>query len=306
MKKYNAITLGEALIDYIPLNHEVCGEYKAAVGGAPLNVAVGLSRLTNNIGMIARVGADPLGKEIIATLEKKGIDCSFVQIDQKRHTPVTIVLPNASDMVRYIIYRDNTADNGLDMNEIPVSLFSDTYIFHVGTLLSATKETERTVLEALQLAKEGGAKISLDVNLRVGCWNSSDEMIRATRVLIEQADIIKATKTELEVLGLNLEQYVPHGKVFLVTDGSKEAYAYWKHHVISQAVPQVTVVDVTGAGDAFMSAFLFKYIEYMKAGEELDEVRLSKCLAVGVKAGSHAVQTYGAHESYPAKEELLK
>lgn len=306
MKKYNAITLGEALIDYIPLNEEVCGEYKAAVGGAPLNVAVGLSRLTSNIGMITRVGADPLGREIIATLEKEGIDCSFVQVDQKRHTPVTIVLPNASDMVRYIIYRNNTADNGLDMNEIPISLFSNTYVFHVGTLLSATQGTERTVLKALQLAKEGGATISLDVNLRVGCWISRDEMIRATLVLMEQADVIKATKTELEILGINYERYVQHGKVLLVTDGSKEAYAYWKHHVISQKVPRVKAVDVTGAGDAFMSAFLYRYIEYMKAGEELNEERLSKCLVVGVKAGSHAVQTYGAHESYPAREELLK
>jgi fructokinase len=68
MKKYSVITLGESLIDFIPLTDLVSGKYKAAVGGAPLNVAIGLSRLLDHVAMITRVGNDPIGLEIIKTL----------------------------------------------------------------------------------------------------------------------------------------------------------------------------------------------------------------------------------------------
>lgn len=304
-KKYTAISMGEALVDFIPLDSEVCGKYKAVVGGAPLNVAVGLARLTEGVGLIARVGEDPLGGEILATLEGEGVDCSFVQRDKKRHTPITVVLPNAADTMRYIIYRENTADNAIDLEKVPPSLFSSTYVFHVGTLLSATEKMEQTVLKALQLAKQGGSKISLDVNLRLGCWASKEDMVRATLVLMEHADIIKATKAELDMLNINLEDYIKRDKVLLVTDGSRTAYAYWRHHVVAEPVPSMPAVDVTGAGDAFMSAFLYSYTELLKAGLELDEARLSRCLTFGVRAGSFAVQKYGAHTSFPTKRELL-
>lgn len=308
MKKYSVITLGESLIDFIPLTDLVSGKYKAAVGGAPLNVAIGLSRLLDHVAMITRVGNDPIGLEIIKTLRAAGVEDSLVQVDPGRHTPVSVILPKAADMERYIIYRENTADSNIDIHEIPRQIFSDTWLFHIGTLLSTTKQSEETTLNILQLAKKGGAKVSLDVNIRPGCWKDKNQMIHAARTLVDMADLVKCTKDELEILGINPGDYVhPDNpdKLFVITDGPNEACACWKGQTISRAVPKVHAVDVTGAGDAFLSAFLYQYVTYRMAGQELDTEKIGRCMALGVKAGSHAVQTYGTHESYPTRAELL-
>ena len=47
MKKYDVVALGEALIDYIPQDGKVCGQYRASVGGAPLNVSIGIANMVN-------------------------------------------------------------------------------------------------------------------------------------------------------------------------------------------------------------------------------------------------------------------
>ena len=267
MRSYNIITLGEALIDYIPISDSICGNYKSVVGGAPLNVAIGLSRLTDKVAMISRVGQDPLGKEIVRTLSLAGIDCSMIQYDTKRNTPVTIVLPNSSDMMRYVIYRENSADSALDIDEIPQNVLSDTYVMHVGALLCSSEKSKRTTELVIKKAKEGNAKISLDVNLRPGCWSSEKQMVDATLRLVEEADIIKMTRDEACLLGVNIDSCIKQDKIFVLTDGSKDACAYWNGHVIVESVPKVPVVDVTGAGDAFMSAFLCHYVNIQKSGK---------------------------------------
>lgn len=118
MKKYDVVALGEALIDYIPQDGKVCGQYRASVGGAPLNVSIGIAKLSGNTALIARVGDDPLGYTIIRTLQEKKVNTSLIQIDRSRNTPVTIVFPDSSDMQRYIIYRKDGSDSALVLDEI--------------------------------------------------------------------------------------------------------------------------------------------------------------------------------------------
>lgn len=304
MRNYNVITLGEALIDYIPTSNKICGNYQSVVGGAPLNVAIGLSRLTDKIAMISRVGQDPLGKEIVRTLNIAGIDCSMIQCDPQCNTPVTIVLPNSCDMMRYIIYRENSADCALSIDEIPENVFSDTHVLHIGTLLCTAEKSRRTTEFALQKAKIGNTKISLDVNMRPGCWRSKKQMVDATLWLAEAADIIKMTRGEACSLGVDINNYVKQRKIVLLTDGAEDVYAYWNGYVIVQSVPKVPIVDVTGAGDAFMAAFLYGYVEVLKSGVSITKQDIKACLMLAVRAGSLAVQRHGAYESYPAKEEL--
>jgi fructokinase len=61
----HAVVLGEALIDL--LDAELAGErvYRQVIGGAPLNVAVGIARLGGAVEFAGALGDDPLADRII-------------------------------------------------------------------------------------------------------------------------------------------------------------------------------------------------------------------------------------------------
>ena len=292
MKKYDVVALGEALFDYIPQDGKVCGQYRASVGGAPLNVSIGIAKLSGNTALIARVGDDPLGYTIIRTLQEKKVNTSLIQIDRSRNTPVTIVFPDSSDMQRYIIYRKDGSDSALVLDEISGEVFDQTYVLHTGALLSTTKKSAETVCTIIRKAKEHNVIISLDVNVRIGCWDNRQDLITRTKELMDLADIIKLTSEEVDLLQTDVARYPD--KVLLVTNGDQDVHMYWNHQHIVKGVERVKVVDSTGAGDAFFSAFLYNYVSYLKNGTVICQNEIEKCLEAAILAGKKTVQMVGA------------
>src|SRR6266511_1272830 len=65
-----AVVLGEALIDLLESDHDGELIYRQAIGGAPLNVAVGATRLGGNVQFVGSLGNDTLGDRIAAFLRK--------------------------------------------------------------------------------------------------------------------------------------------------------------------------------------------------------------------------------------------
>ena len=72
------ITCGELLIDFVPTVSGVslleAPAFKKAPGGAPANVAVGVSRLGISSGFLGKVGDDPFGHFLAKTLEDSRVD----------------------------------------------------------------------------------------------------------------------------------------------------------------------------------------------------------------------------------------
>lgn len=63
----------------------------------------------------------------------------------------------------------------LTEDEIPEELIRDTRIFHFGTLSMTLEGVRAATKKAIDIAKEAGAIISFDPNLREPLWNSLDE-----------------------------------------------------------------------------------------------------------------------------------
>jgi sugar/nucleoside kinase (ribokinase family) len=60
--------------------------FTSSVAGAETNVAVGLARLGHAVRWLSRVGADPSGAHVLATLRADGVDVSCVEVDPDRYT----------------------------------------------------------------------------------------------------------------------------------------------------------------------------------------------------------------------------
>ncbi|MEV6967543.1 PfkB family carbohydrate kinase [Hamadaea sp. NPDC051192] len=71
----SAVVLGEALIDLL---EQPDGSFRPAVGGAPLNVAVGLARLGTPTRLVTGVGTDPFAATILGLLSASGVSLASV------------------------------------------------------------------------------------------------------------------------------------------------------------------------------------------------------------------------------------
>lgn len=302
MKEYSVISLGEALVDFVPVDGTLPGKFNALPGGAPTNVACGLGRLGLSVALIARIGSDPLGRCLLQTLEQYAVDDAYVQIDPQRFTTVTIVMPKSEDMLRYAIYRSGSADGALSFQEIPAELFSHARVLHYGSLCMASESSRQTTLLAIQAAKDHGMMTSVDVNLRPNSWKSAAQMAQEARRLVELSDIVKLTLDEARLLALDMAALTKAGKIVIVTDGANGASIHADGISVSRPAMDVDVLDVTGGGDAFMSAFLYYYTTHcgtMPLRELLGEA-LSFCVA----SSSVAIQRYGGISSLPTLEEI--
>lgn len=302
MKEYSVISLGEALVDFVPVDGTLPGKFNALPGGAPTNVACGLGRLGLSVALIARIGSDPLGRCLLQTLEQYAVDDAYVQIDPQRFTTVTIVMPKSEDMLRYAIYRSGSADGALSFQEIPAELFSHARVLHYGSLCMASESSRQTTLLAIRAAKDHGMMTSVDVNLRPNSWKSAAQMAQEARRLVELSDIVKLTLDEARLLALDMAALTKAGKIVIVTDGANGASIHADGISVSRPAMDVDVLDVTGGGDAFMSAFLYYYTTHcgtMPLRELLGEA-LSFCVA----SSSVAIQRYGGISSLPTLEEI--
>lgn len=302
MKEYSVISLGEALVDFVPVDGTLPGRFSALPGGAPTNVACGLGRLGLSVALIARVGGDPLGRCLLQTLEQYAVDDAYVQIDPQRFTTVTIVMPKSEDMLRYAIYRSGSADGALSFQDIPAELFSHARVLHYGSLCMASESSRQTTLLAIQAAKDHGMMTSVDVNLRPNSWKNNMQMVQEARYLVELSDIVKLTLDEAQFLELDITALTKAGKIVIVTDGANGASIHADGVTVSRPAMDVDVLDVTGGGDAFMSAFLYYYTTHCST-TPLREL-LSGALDFCVASSSVAIQRYGGISSLPTLGEI--
>lgn len=302
MKEYSVISLGEALVDFVPVDGTLPGRFNALPGGAPTNVACGLGRLGLSVALIARIGSDPLGRCLLQTLEQYAVDDAYVQIDPQRFTTVTIVMPKSEDMLRYAIYRSGSADGALSFQEIPAELFSHARVLHYGSLCMASESSRQTTLLAIQAAKDHGMMTSVDVNLRPNSWKSGAQMAQEARRLVELSDIVKLTLDEARLLALDMAALTKAGKIVIVTDGANGASIHADGISVSRPAMDVDVLDVTGGGDAFMSAFLYYYTTH--CGTMPLQELLGEALSFCVASSSVAIQRYGGISSLPTLEEI--
>src|SRR5262249_17909388 len=119
------------------------------------------------------------------------------------------------------------------------------------------------VLKIVALAREAGATISCDPNLRLNLWPQPQELKALLEVLLPQCQVVKLSAEETPfVLGTpdvesSLRALKAMGvKLPVVTAGADGATFLWADAVHHVPAPRVEVVDTTGAGDGFAAGLL--------------------------------------------------
>ncbi|MFV8829502.1 aminoimidazole riboside kinase [Alkalihalobacterium sp. APHAB7] len=308
--KQGVISLGEALIDFIPLDNEN-SSYQKSAGGAPANVAVGLARLSAKSTFLGKVGDDLLGHFLKNTLDGYGVQTNHMYLDQRTRTGVVFVTLGADGERTFDFYINPSADQMLTTEEITPELFEENKILHFGSISLINDPARSATKKAVAFAKEKGMLISYDPNLRLNLWPSEIAARTSIISMLNQADVLKISEEELEFItgkkdlseGLEALAHYEIPLIF-ITLGADGCIVYLNGERQSVPAMKVNAVDTTGAGDAFVSGILFCLNRSEKEVRSLtleEVVEMAKFASV---SGGLAASTKGAMTALPTLEKV--
>lgn len=302
--------MGESLIDMIPTGADNAA-YLAKAGGAPANVCACISRLGGEGFYLGKLSTDGFSDLIFEKMTRGGVRTDMVLRDGRYKTAIALVTLKNGDR-EFSFYRHDTADLMLDEKEITDDMLKGTSILHFCSVGLVESPSKYAHIKAIKSARNGGALISFDVNLRLGLYESPEKCKETVLSFLPYADIIKVTDEELRFLTDENREKEGVGKLFdmtsakivFVTKGADGAAVYdRKLSSIFEAAADVAVVDTTGAGDCFIGSMLYNIAEhgfYANAQDYKDYLHFAT-VACGLVIGKK-----GAMEAMPSLDEVKK
>lgn len=235
---YDVVALGELLIDFTESGKSEQGNLLLEVnpGGAPCNVLAMLNQLGKKVAFVGKVGQDMFGNLLKNTLDEVGISSEYLLMDQNIRTTLAFVHTLADGDREFSFYRNPGADMMLRESEINLELLKQTKIFHFGTLSMTHDEVRKATKKAIACAKEAGALISFDPNLREPLWSSLDLAKEQMEYGFQQCDILKISDNEIQFVtgeedydqGIRRLQERYHIPLILLTLGKDGSRAYYR------------------------------------------------------------------------------
>ena len=313
MKKYDVVALGELLIDFTENGESGQGNplLEANPGGAPCNVLAMLNRLGKKTAFIGKVGKDMFGTMLRERVSGLGIDVSGLLTDEKVHTTLAFVHTYPDGDRDFSFYRNPGADMMLTADEVPLEMIRDTKVFHFGTLSMTDPGVEEATKKALSAAKESGALISFDPNLRPPLWRSMELAKEKIAFGLSQCDVLKISDNEIEFMSGTADidegvarirkQYdIPLIFATMGKDGSK---AFYKELVVEgRPFVNAHTIETTGAGDTFGACAISGVLD--SGLENLDAAKLEEILVFANAAASLITTRKGALSVMPGPDEV--
>lgn len=312
-KSYDVVALGELLIDFTENGTSSQGNpvLEANPGGAPCNVLAMLNRLGHQTGFIGKVGQDMFGRQLESALEEVGIDTEGLVKDEKIHTTLAFVHTLDGGDRDFSFYRNPGADMMLTESELNDGMIENCRIFHFGSLSMTDEICRKATKKAIHLAKESGALISFDPNLREPLWESLEAAREQIAYGLSQCDILKISDNEIQ--WFTGEQDYDKGvdyllanypiRLVLVSLGKEGSRAYMDG-IRVQAAPflQENTIETTGAGDTFCACVLHYVLE--QGFRSYSEEEMKAMLTFANAAASLITTRKGALRVMPERQEI--
>ena len=252
-------TLGDLLLDVVVRTSEPLApgadtpaETRLATGGQAANVASWVAELGGEARCVAKVGGDAPGTLARSLLEARGVE--FAGPRAAGSTGVVVALVGADGE------RTMATDRGVAVelrpDELEAAWFDGCEWLHVSGYALLAEPIAEAALAAVRLARERGARVSVDLS----SWSS----IRAYgadrfRASLDAAapDLVFANEPEWEIVG----GAYALAQTSVVKRGSRGVVVRSAGGAEEHAPPAAEVVDTTGAGDALAAGFLVGGIE---------------------------------------------
>tara|TARA_B100000963_G_C22621425_1_gene670148 strand:+ start:492 stop:1454 length:963 start_codon:yes stop_codon:yes gene_type:complete len=238
-------------------------DFSTHLGGSAANTCVALSKLDVSSDLITCISDDAIGEYIFKKLNDFNIGSDLCRkVDKKFQTQVAVVetiLKNNQS----ILYRNNSCDLQLDIDDIDKINFQDySAVFISGTALSSNPSRE-AVFYASQKASTFNIPLIIDMDYRPYNWESDEIKSNIYKKIMKQMDIIIGNDLEFNIAnnsndGLQLAKDFINEKpsIIIYKMGEKGSQVFTKERVLNFGIFKVEAIKPTGAGDAFNGGFI--------------------------------------------------
>jgi len=277
-------------------------DFDSLPGGSAANTIYGLAKLGVKTGFVGAVGNDEAGKELLSDFEAAAVDTGQIRV-KRTATGSTICL--SDKLGRRAIYVFPGANNLLNSKDIDVAYFNNARVVHLTSFAD-----DRQLKLQVDLVKR--LKSSVKVSLAPGMLYAV-KGLKALMPLLKRTHIAFMNREEIEgltgkdfragtrelmklgcrIVVVTLGKGLAESRVGMVTaricDGKKE------YEVGSEKVSPKSVLETTGAGDAFAAGFLFGFLK----GNSVEE-----CGLLGDIMAGFVIREVGARAGFPTLARL--
>jgi 2-dehydro-3-deoxygluconokinase len=280
----DVVTFGEAMVRLSPPHFQRLEQTQSldlSVGGAELNVAVGVTRFGMKSAWVSKLPKNPLGYLIRNRAQEFGVDCSQVVWSGQGRAGLYFLELGASPRASSVLYdRVGSAISMIKPGEVDwTKVFTGSKHFHMSGITPALSASASGVTaEALKAAKKAGCTVSYDLNYRKKLWTPA-EAKRVQEPMMADVDVLITTEEDTNVVfGIKEKDYeaaaeklVHTFKFKIVAITLREDVSVWKNRwtaiayhdgkVFKDRKYEVEIVDRVGAGDSFTAGFLYGWLK---------------------------------------------
>ncbi len=301
------LVIGRAGMDLMPdppgTAIETAARFVPALGGSAANIAVSLARLGCGAALLSCVSDDAVGRFCLAELDRYGVDRHHVRLAGGEARTSLALSESRVEGHRTVIYRNGAADFAMtvdDVEAVDYGAFSAVVV--TGTALAADPSRNAT-LRALALAREAGLPAILDIDYRPYSWPSQAEAARVCAGAAALCGIVVGNDVEFGVLAGDPARGPDHARALAASGagivvykmGEAGALSFAEGREMRTGIFPTTPLKPTGAGDAFLGAFLAA----LARGAGIEDA-----LARGSAAAAIVVGRVGCAPAMPNSDDL--
>ena len=293
------LVCGEALFDIFVDgsidDSETRIPFDGVAGGSPFNVAIGLSRLGQESGLLTGVSEDFLGQRLMAILKREKVNTEFA-IPKQAPTTLSFIQKDSEGVPDYAFYGTGGADRSVVSEDLPVDY--EINGIHVGSYSIVTPPTADTLYELIK-KHSGKCLISLDPNVRLGVEPNIQKWIDRVDMIAKHANLLKISDEDFAHLypDTTVEEKVKEWLSFGVglvafTKGGDGADLWSQKASASVTAPKIAVADTVGAGDTFQTSLIKQLIDLQVQSDDWEnQLNAEKLKAIGTFAATAAAVT---------------
>lgn len=287
-------------------------ELEATFGGGEANVAVSLSILGEHSVFISAIPDNVVGEAAERELRKYGVDTSGIIKTREGRLGIYFLETGANQRPSLVVYdRAESAvakakPSDFDFN----SILSEGDWFHItGITPAISKNAADSALDAVKVAKNKNAIVSIDLNYRKKLWKYGKSAPEVMSELVKYADVVIANEEDIQkCLGIDAKSDVSCGKLDVedyrtLAQSVKKAYPNvsvvaitlreskgadhngWSAVIdgktgfyVSRHYEITDIVDRVGGGDSFASGLIYALSHYMDEQYVINFAVASSCL----------------------------
>ncbi|HBX25054.1 MAG TPA: hypothetical protein DEF61_02055 [Firmicutes bacterium] len=290
------ICIGEILLDIYGENKNSSLVMNGKLGGAPFNVAANIALNGGSSSFYGVVGSDFFGDYIALEASKYHIKNLKIERSDEGNTTLAYV-SNQKGERSFGFVRNPGADYFFG-EDFPFEIKSGD-IVHFGSLMLGKKKGRVAFNRLYKLVKKEKALTSFDANLRLDIFSSKSEARDIYLKILPLFDIVKLSEDELSFLAKTqkienfMKSHLKKDVILFVTKGSSGSLCYHKNRSYEATCLPLSMVDSTGAGDAFYARVLLE-LDNRPHKNNFDDINFSSLLTNANKEGAENTQFFGA------------